>query len=214
MVETQPMKIAAAEGLFESEQPASFSLLTIGDWHQRKEVFAVRLPKALSLLSCNNLDCEVQGINDLQAQYEAQYGAPANYRPPLAVIYWAFRAMVGAGFLMLALVAFGLYLLVRDRLTEVPRYLKLLPLAIFLPYIANTAGWIMAEMGRQPWIVFGLQRTEDAVSPNVSTGMVALSLVAFAAVYGALMATDVYLLMKFGKQGPVVDGAAELVEAA
>jgi cytochrome d ubiquinol oxidase subunit I len=214
MVETQPMKIAAAEGLFESEQPASFSLLTIGDWHQRKEVFAVRLPKALSLLSCNNLDCEVQGINDLQAQYEAQYGAPANYRPPLAVIYWAFRAMVGAGFLMLALVAFGLYLLVRDRLTEVPRYLKLLPLAIFLPYIANTAGWIMAEMGRQPWIVFGLQRTEDAVSPNVSTGMVALSLVAFAAVYGALMATDVYLLMKFSKQGPIVDSAAEPVEAA
>ena len=170
MVETQPMKMAAAEGLFESEDPASFSLLTIGDLDQREEVFAIRIPKILSLLSYNKLEGEVKGINDLQAQYETEYGADKDYRPPIALIYWSFRAMVGAGFLMLALAAFGLYLSLRERFTAVPRYLQVLPFAIVLPYVANSAGWIMTEMGRQPWIVFGLQRTEDAVSPNVSTG--------------------------------------------
>ena len=193
MVETQPMKMAAAEGLFESENPASFSLITIGDLHQRKQVFAIRIPKLLSLLAYNKLSGEVQGINNLQSLYEAQYGAGYNYRPPIAFIYWSFRAMVGSGFLMLALVGYGLYLSIKKRITEVPWFLKVLPFAIALPYIANTAGWLMTELGRQPWIVFGLQRTEDAVSPNVSTGMVALSLLLFAVVYGVLMAVDVYL---------------------
>jgi cytochrome d ubiquinol oxidase subunit I len=118
------------------------------------------------------------------------------------VVYWSFRTMVGSGLLMLALAAFGVYLVVRNRFTDMPWFLKLLPFAIFLPYIANTAGWLMTEIGRQPWIVFGLQMTQDAVSPNVSTGMVALSLVLFTVIYGVLMAADVYLLMKFGKGGP------------
>jgi cytochrome d ubiquinol oxidase subunit I len=211
MVETQPMKMAAAEGLFESEDPASFSLITIGDWDQRKEEFAIRIPKALSLLSYNKLEGEVKGINDLQAQYAAQYadryGADANYRPPVAVIYWSFRAMVGSGFLMLALAGFGLYLVYKNKLVGNRRFLAVLPWAMFLPYLANSAGWIMTEMGRQPWIVFGLQRTEDAVSPNVSAAMVALSLVVFTLLYGALMGADVYLLAKFSKRGPVDDQA-------
>ncbi len=220
MVETQPMKMAAAEGLFESEDPASFSLLTIGDWEQRKEVFSIRIPKLLSLLSYNRLDGEVQGIDNLQEQYAAQfadrYGADADYRPPIAVIYWSFRAMVGSGTLMLLLAVAGLYLVLRDELTRVPRFLKLLPFAIILPYIANTAGWMMTEMGRQPWIVFGLQRTEEAVSPNVSTAMVAFSLLAFTLVYGVLMVADVYLLAKFARRGPrddESDAPAEPVSA-
>ncbi len=207
MVETQPMKMAAAEGLFESEDPASFSLLTIGDLDQREEVFSIRLPKLLSLLSYNKLEGEVQGINNLQEEYEAEYGALVDYRPPIALVYWSFRAMVGSGFAMLALAALGVYLAVKNRLDAVPWFLKVLPFALFLPYIANSAGWIMTEMGRQPWIVFGLQLTEDAVSPNVSTGMVALSLVSFTLIYGVLMAADVYLLMKFGRRGPAADDA-------
>ncbi len=214
MVETQPMKMAAAEGLFESESPASFSLITIGDLDQRKEVFAIRIPKLLSLLAYNKLSGEVQGINNLQRQYEARYGALYDYRPPIAVIYWSFRAMVGSGFLMLGVVGFGLYLSLTKRIAAVPWFLKALPFAIILPYIANTAGWIMTEMGRQPWIVFGLQRTEDAVSPNVSTGMVALSLLLFAVVYGVLMAVDIYLLAKYGKAGPDEDSAEQPVPAA
>ncbi len=218
MVETRPMKMAAAEGLFETEDPASFSLLTIGDMKQREEVFAIRIPRALSLLAYNSLDGEVKGINNLQEEYEGKYGALYDYRPPIAVIYWSFRTMVGSGMLMLALAAFGVFLVVRNRFTEMPWFLKLLPYAILLPYVANTAGWLMTELGRQPWIVFGLQMTEQAVSPNVSTGMVALSLLLFTVVYGVLMAADLYLLAKYGRLGPANDTdddtVAEAVPAA
>ncbi len=218
MVETQPMKMAAAEGLFQTEDPAALSLITIGDWHQRKEVFSIRIPKMLSLLAYNKLSGAVEGIDNLQAQYQQQYadryGPNADYRPAVAVIYWSFRAMVGSGFLMLALAAFALYLSLRDRLAGVSWFLKLLPLAIVLPYLANTGGWIMTEMGRQPWIVFGLQRTEDAVSPNVSTAMVAFSLIAFTLVYGALMVVDGYLLAKFARKGPDDDTESESAPSA
>jgi cytochrome d ubiquinol oxidase subunit I len=202
MVETQPMKMAAAEGLFESEDPAGLSLITIGDWEQRKEVFAIRIPRALSLLSYNKLDGEVKGIHNLQAEYERVYGAGKNYIPPVALTYWSFRAMVGSGFAMLALAGLGLYLVMRERFTEKRWFLKALVLALALPYLANSTGWLMTEIGRQPWIVFGLQRVEDAVSPNVSTAMVAFSLVAFTLIYGILMVADVYLLAKFGRQAP------------
>lgn len=209
MVETQPMKMAAAEGLFQSEDPAALSLITIGDWKQREEVFSIRLPRMLSLLAYNRLDGEVKGIHDLQAEYEETYGEGQNYIPPVALSYWSFRAMVGSGFLMLALAGIGLYLVLKDGFAANRRFLQALVLAIALPYIANTAGWLLTEVGRQPWIVFGLQRTEDAVSPNVSTGMVALSLVLFTLIYGALMAVDVYLLRRTARQGPVdVDSSA------
>ncbi len=209
MVETQPMKMAAAEGLFESEDPAALSLITIGDWEQREEVFSIRIPRMLSLLSYNQLDGEVKGIHDLQAEYEETYGEGKNYIPPVALSYWSFRAMVGSGFLMLALAAVGLYLILKDRFTSNRRFLQILIPALLLPYIANTAGWLLTEVGRQPWIVFGLQRTEDAVSPNVSAGMVALSLVLFTLIYGVLMVVDVYLLGRVGKQGPGDDESTE-----
>ena len=213
MVETQPMKMAAAEGLFQSEDPAALSLITIGDWKQREEVFSIRLPRMLSLLAYNRLDGEVKGIHDLQAEYEETYGEGQNYIPPVALSYWSFRAMVGSGFLMLALAGIGLYLVLKDRFAANRRFLQALVLAIALPYIANTAGWLLTEVGRQPWIVFGLQRTEDAVSPNVSTGMVALSLVLFTLIYGALMAVDVYLLRRIAQQGPVDDDSSAADDA-
>jgi cytochrome d ubiquinol oxidase subunit I len=218
MVKSQPMKMAAAEGLYQTENPASFSLITIGNLSGSKAIFSIRIPKLLSLLSYNKLTGEVQGIDNLQAQYRqeyaARYGPTANYRPPVPFIYWAFRAMVGAGFLMLGLAALSLYLVVKKRLADSRRLLRWLPWAIFLPYIATTSGWVMTEMGRQPWIVFGLQRTEDAVSPNTSSAMVAFSLVLFAVLYGVLMVTDGYLLMKFGKRGPAEEDAEETAPAA
>jgi len=212
MIRTQPMKMAAAEGLFKTENPASFSLITIGDIEGRKEVWAIRLPSLLSLLAYNQLTGEVKGLNQLQAEYQAQYG-PGDYLPPVALTYWNFRFMVGAGFLMALLALYGLYLALRDRFERSPRFLKLLPIAIVLPYVANTAGWLMTELGRQPWIVFGLMRTEDAVSPVVAGSSVLLSLVLFAAVYGALMVVDLYLLNKFAKAGPVAEGTPAPVGA-
>jgi len=207
MVEIQPMKMAAAEGLFESEDPSGLSLLTIGDWEQRNEVFSIRIPGALSFLSYNRFEGEVRGIHDLQAEYEELYG-PGNYIPPVAFTYWNFRAMVGAGMLMGALALFALYRVLRNQPLGPRWFLRALVAAIALPYLANTTGWLLTEVGRQPWIVFGLQRVKEAVSPTVTTAMVAFSLVVFVAIYGALMVADVYLLAKFGRLGPA-DNASE-----
>ena len=202
MVATQPMKMAAAEGLFQSEDPASFSLFTIGDASGRNEVFAIRLPSLLSLLAYNQLDGQVQGINDLQAQYTAQYGA-GNYVPPAWATYWSFRLMVGAGMLMLVLAAYGLFLSMGEQLDtdKKPRFFRLFVYALFLPYLATTAGWMMTELGRYPWVVFGLMKLEDAVSPNVSVGLLLISLIGFTLVYGALMVADVYLLVRNARTG-------------
>ena len=201
MVETQPMKIAAAEALWNTESPASFSLLTIGDLSQREEVFSIRLPRLLCLLAYNNLDCTIQGIYDLQAAYEQQFG-PGDYIPPIAVVYWSFRIMVGLGFLMIGLALWGLFLVMGEILLERPKVLKIFQWSLFLPFLANTAGWIMTEIGRMPWIVYGLMRVEQGVTPILSSGHVLVSLLGYTLVYGALMVAMLYLMIKFAKAGP------------
>jgi cytochrome d ubiquinol oxidase subunit I len=206
MVQEQPMKMAAAEALYNSQDPASFSILTIGNL-QGQETFSIRIPDLLTILSYNDVNGQVQGINQLQQQYTQQYG-PGNYIPPVPVIYWSFRLMVGAGILMVLLGLFGLYLLRKGLFERRTWFLKVLLGAMALPYLANTAGWIMTEVGRQPWIVFGLFTTQQAVSPTVNAGTVLFSLVAFTLLYGVLMAADVYLLAKFAK----ADGTAESEE--
>ena len=201
MVQIQPMKIAASEGLYNSENPASFSILTIGDLSGRNEVFSIRIPNLLSVLAYNQFSGEVKGINDLQAAYTKQYG-PGDYAPPVALTYWTFRVMVGAGFLMALLALYTLYLVARNKFEASPRFLGLLLPAMFLPYLANVAGWFMTELGRQPWIVFGLMRTENAVSPVVSAVVVLISLVLFTLVYAGLMGADIFLLTKYAKSDP------------
>jgi cytochrome d ubiquinol oxidase subunit I len=198
IVQIQPMKLAAAEALWESENPASLSLFTIGDERDRRDVFAIRIPGLLSLLAYNRFTGEVKGINEIQAEYVQKYG-PGDYVPPVALTYWTFRFMVGAGFLMALIALYGLYLVMKGQFESKLRYLKLLIPAILLPYIANTSGWLMTELGRQPWIVYGLKKTADAVSPNVSTGTVLFSVVGFTLLYGVLMVADIYLLAKYAK---------------
>lgn len=200
MVQVQPMKMAAAEALWETEDPAPMSLFTVGDEGERRDVFAIRVPRLLSLLAYNQLDGAVQGINDLQAEYAQTYG-PGNYVPPVAVSYWSFRIMVGAGFAMLIAVLYALFLIMAEQQEKHPRFLFLFPWLILLPYLANTTGWILTEMGRVPWVVFGLMKIEDAVSPNTSAGMVLTTLVGFTLVYGVLMAADIYLLSKYARSG-------------
>jgi cytochrome d ubiquinol oxidase subunit I len=201
MIETQPMKMAAAEALWNSEDPASFSLLTIGNEPERRDLLAIRIPGALSFIAYNRFSGEVKGINDLQAEFEREYG-PGNYAPPIAFSYWSFRAMVGAGFAMLALAAYALFLTLRDRFERKRWFLRILLFAIFLPYLANTAGWLFTEIGRQPWIVYGLQKTADGISPIVSGQTVLFSLLVFTVLYGVLMAVDVYLLAKYARMEP------------
>ncbi len=199
LVQAQPMKMAAAEALWNSENPAALSLFTWGDEANRRDVFAIRVKPFLSLLSYGTTSGQVEGINQLESQAQQKYG-PGDYIPSVFTAYWSFRAMVGAGFLMLLVAFYSLYHSWRGRTSSLrPKVLKALVLAIALPYLANSTGWVLTEMGRQPWIVYGLMKTPDAVSPTVSTGMVLFSVVGFTLLYGALMVADGYLLIKYAK---------------
>ena len=206
LLQNQPMKAASTEALWDTEDPASFSLLTIGDLSGRHEVWSIRVPRILSLLYYNRFEGEVPGIDDLQAEYSAKYG-PGNYVPLVVFTYWGFRFMVASGFTMLALAGYALYHVMRNKVTPRIRWLGLFVFAIALPYIANTSGWVLTELGRQPFIVYGLLKTEDAISPGLTGGMVLFSLIGFALIYIGLMGADVYLLTRFAKAGPPADGS-------
>ena len=201
MVEIQPMKMAAAEALWETESPASFSLFTIGDLRSSREVWAIRLPSLLSLLAYNQLQGTVRGMNDLQEEYAAQYG-PGNYIPPAVIPYWSFRIMVGAGFTMIFLSLYSMFLVLGDMIEKPSWILKILPFSILLPFFANASGWLLTEVGRYPWLVFGLVKLEDGVSPNVSTGMLWTSLIGYILIYSLLIVATIYLLKKYALAGP------------
>jgi cytochrome bd ubiquinol oxidase subunit I len=204
LLQNQPMKAASTEALWETEDPASFSLLTIGDLSGRREIWSIRIPRVLSLLYFNRLSGEVPGIDDLQAQYQAKYG-PGNYVPLVVFTYWGFRFMVAAGFTMLALAGYALYHVMRNKVGPQIHWLGLFVFAIALPYIANTSGWVLTELGRQPFIVYGLLKTDQAMSPGLTTGMVLFSLIGFAVIYAALIGVDIFLLTKFAKAGPPIE---------
>lgn len=202
LLKTQPMKVAAAEALWESENPASMSLFTIGNEEELRDIFAIKVPGLLSFLAYNKFEGEVRGIKELQAEYEETYG-PGNYIPPVAISYWSFRMMVGAGTLMLAIAALLLLYVLRNSY-EFPSWAsKLMLWSFLLPYLANSTGWILAEIGRQPWIVFGLLKTEDAVTPAsvVSSGEIIFSMAAFLGVYALLAVTDIFLIRKSAVAG-------------
>ncbi|MBX0326247.1 cytochrome ubiquinol oxidase subunit I [Oscillochloris sp. ZM17-4] len=201
MVKVQPMKMAAAEALWETEDPAAMSLFTVASQPQQRDLFAIKVPGLLSFLSYNRFSGAVQGIKELQAAAEAKYG-PGNYIPSVFITYWTFRGMVGAGFAMLGLAALALYLVLHHEITRWPRFLWLLIPGIGLPYLANATGWIFTEMGRQPWIVFGLLRTDQSVSPTVGVGMVLTSLIGFSLVYLVLIVATVYLMLKYARTVP------------
>ncbi len=204
LLQNQPMKAAATEALYTTEDPASFSLLTIGDLTGKNLVWQIRIPRVLSLLYYNRLSGEVPGINNLQPEYAAKYGA-GDYVPLVVFTYWGFRFMVGAGFAMLALAGYALYYVMRNKVGPQIRWLGLFVFAIALPYIANTSGWVLTELGRQPFIVYGLLKTEDALSPGMTSGMVLFSLIGFALIYAALLGTDIFLLAKFARADPPAD---------
>jgi len=196
MERQQPMKMAAAEAIYNTQNGASFSLLTIGNL-SGNPIFQIRLPHMLSVLADNNWDGSVQGINQIQAAEAAKYG-PGNYKPILWVTYWSFRIMVGCGILMLLLMAAGLWLMRRRRLEQSRWYLRLAVPAIALPFVANATGWIFTEMGRQPWVVYGLLKTSQAVS-HIGTGYVVTTLIGFTAIYSVLAAIDLGLMVRYGR---------------
>src|SRR5215469_13062872 len=199
LVQSQPMKLAAAEALWNSENPASLSLFSLPDQQHHTNTLDISIPYALSFLAHSSFYGEVQGVNQLEAQYEKLYG-PGNYIPNVTVAFWTFRLMVGAGLLMGLLALFGLFFMARKRLEQRRWFLRVLVLAIALPYLANTCGWVLSEMGRQPWLVFGLLTTPDGVSPSVSPGMIPFTLIGFLLLYGVLGVVDATLMFKYARR--------------
>jgi cytochrome bd ubiquinol oxidase subunit I len=204
MTEQQPMKMAAAEALYKTHSHAGFSLFTIGSLNGREEVFSVRIPGGLSLLATGSPNGTVEGINDLQAQYEQKYG-PGDYVPYVPVTYWSFRLMIGFGGLAALLALLGLWLTRRGRLPDNRWFWIACGWAVALPLLANSMGWIFTEMGRQPWTVFGLLKTIDSVSPGVSKGEVVTSLSVFTALYGVLAVVELMLMIRYAKAGPAAE---------
>jgi cytochrome bd ubiquinol oxidase subunit I len=207
MVKSQPMKMAAAEALWETEEGAGLSLFAVIDQDNRTNKFNIEIPYMLSFLAWNSFTKEVRGINDIQKEYQAKYadkyGPDADYTPPVWITFWSFRLMVGAGTIMALLAVLGIFLVWKKSYEDKTLLMKILLWSIALPYLANSAGWILTEVGRVPWIVFGLMRIEEAVSIAVSPGEIIASLIIFTLLYGFLMVVDVYLLQKFAKKGDI-----------
>ncbi|OYV64289.1 MAG: cytochrome ubiquinol oxidase subunit I, partial [Actinobacteria bacterium 21-64-8] len=192
----QPMKMAAAEALYNTTNGASFSLLTIGDL-SGNPIFQVRVPHILSVLATNTWSGKVDGIHQLQAQATKKYGA-GSYVPVIWVLYWTFRIMVGLGVLLLALGAIGLWLMRKRRLERSTWFLRFATWMILAPFLANSVGWIFTEIGRQPWVVYGLLKTSNAVS-LIAPGYVATSLIGFTAIYTLLAVVEIGLMIRLAK---------------
>jgi len=211
MTEVQPMKMAAAEALYtSSDGSAPFSLLTVGSLDGTQEKFAVTVPGLLSFLATGHFDGSVQGINDLKAEYAQTYGASGNPRvadvatafvPNIPTTYWSFRLMIGLGMATVA-IALAVLWLTRKGRTPTSRWLAYAAVAApLLPVFANSFGWIFTEVGRQPWLVFGLMTTANGVSPSVSMGEVITSMVVFTLLYGALAVVEIKLFLHYVRKG-------------
>ena len=201
MTEQQPMKMAAAEALYDTQASAPFSLLTIGTLDGSKSVFQIGVPSMLSFMSTGNFDGVVEGVNDLEAKYDEQFGA-GDYTPNVPLAYWSFRLMIGFGAIG---ALFALLALWQMRKGGTPSGKWFAPAMIslpFLPLLANSFGWIFTETARQPWAVFGLIKTANGVSAVVSAGAVLFTMIVFTLLYGVLAFIEVGLTLKVIKNGP------------
>jgi cytochrome d ubiquinol oxidase subunit I len=203
MVEAQPMKMAAAEALYTTATgaAASFSVFTLGTPDGVSELFSVRIPYLLSFLSTHTFDGTVEGINNLQAEYVATYG-PGDYTPTIWITYWSFRWMIALGLAHMLVAVVGLWSTRKGRLPRAPWMWKIAIWSFPFSLLAMTVGWVFTEMGRQPWLVFGLMRTQDGVSPNVSGIEILISLIAFTLLYGTLAVVEFRLILRAVQKGP------------
>ncbi|MGN6132754.1 MAG: cytochrome ubiquinol oxidase subunit I [Nocardioidaceae bacterium] len=209
MTDVQPMKMAAAEALYNTERPASFSILTIGSLDGSQEKFAIKVPHLLSFLATGSFDGQVQGINQLREKYQATYGqdpgakyySPGDYTPVIPITYWTFRLMIGLGVIAAAGAALVLWATRKGRLTRGRGWVWLAAALPLLPVVANSFGWIFTEMGRQPWAVFGLMTTANAVSPGVTVGEALTSVVTLTVVYAVLAVIEIGLMLKYVRAG-------------
>jgi cytochrome d ubiquinol oxidase subunit I len=199
VAKTQPTKFAAMESVWETRSGAPYHLIAVPDpARERNAVEALSIPKFMSLLAFHDRDAEVRGLKDFAKQD----------RPPVMITFLSFRLMAGLGMLFIALSFVAFVLSRKDSLESRTLFLRLMLYSIPLPYLAAQLGWIVAEVGRQPWLVYGVLRTSDGVSKSIDSTQVLFSLVGFTLVYGLLMAVDIYLLTKYAKKGPEEDLSA------
>ena len=209
MTEVQPMKMAAAEALYQSaDHDAPFSLFTVGSLDGTQEKFSVTVPGLLSFLATGKFDGGVKGINELKSQYATTYGGSGNplvkdatYVPNIPLSYWSFRLMMGVGFAAMAAAAAVLWATRRDLVPQARGWRWLILLTPLLPILGNSFGWIFTEVGRQPWLVFGLMATSTGVSPAVAAGEVVTSMVVYTLLYGILAVVEVKLFLSYMRAG-------------
>ena len=193
VAEKQPTKLAAMESHWETQTRAPIYMIAVPDpKNERNAIEFGALPGLLSFLIAHDVNAEVRGLKDF----------PKEERPPVWITFLAFRGMVGLGTLFIVLTVYGWFR--RKKLMESPGFLKVMVLAIPLPYLAIQLGWLVTEIGRQPWIVYGLVKTSDAVSP-IAVSQVATTLIGFVLLYGLLGASGFYLIAQKAKKGPPAD---------
>jgi len=196
---TQPAKFAAMESVWETQKAVPYNFLVIPDVkNERNTVSELGIPKLLSLLAFHDGGAEIKGLKEFSKED----------RPPVLATFLSFRGMAALGMLFMLLALAGYVISKRDRLESNPLFLRIMLYALPLPYIAVQLGWLVAEVGRQPWIVYGVLRTSDAVSKSVTTAQVWTSLIGFTLFYGMLGFIDIYLLAKYSKKGPDDDLSA------
>jgi len=206
----QPMKIAAAEAQWTTCQPCSFSLFQIGggnDDHTPTQI--LEIPHLLSLLATNHWNGKVIGLTPLQHQYSAKYG-PGSYVPNVFIQYWSMRVMAYLALIVFLVGAWGLWLNRRRKLTTSRRFLWAAQWLVVLPFLMNTAGWFLTEIGRQPWIVQGIMLTRNGISPSVSTAYLIAALTIFVVLYATLGTIDLLLMLRYSRKElpPAPAGAA------
>lgn len=202
LMHAQPMKMAAAEALWEdSGDPAAWTLFAKIDVENRESPGRIDIPYLLSYLTYNKFSGKVEGMNTLEQKMIEQHGE-GNYVPPVKTTFWSFRIMAATGGVLVGISLLGLFLIMRKKIKNSKWFLRILIPVIFFPFIGNSFGWIMSEIGRQPWVVNGLMKTADAVSPNVSAGQILFSLISFSTIYTILGIIMVVLFVKVIQRGP------------
>lgn len=194
-----PMKMAAMEALWETENPAPFTVIANIDTENKVNYDAIEVPYMLSMLIYDSPEGEVKGINELQEQYIQQYGYD-DYIPNVVLLFWSFRIMIACGVAMIGAMILAGFLFYTKRLENARWLLNILVLLLPLPFIANTFGWIITEAGRQPWMVVGLQKVSDAVSQNITSTEVLITLVGFTLIYALLAVAAIFIALKFVKK--------------
>jgi cytochrome bd ubiquinol oxidase subunit I len=196
----QPMKIAAAEAQWNTCQPCSFSLFQIGGGNNDQTPTQIlSIPHLLSLLATNHLNGQVIGLNQLQAQYTKMYG-PGYYVPNVFIQYWSMRVMAYLALIVTLVGLWGLLLARRKKLATARRFQWCATWLVVLPFVMNTAGWLLTESGRQPWIVQGIMLTKNGLSTTVSTTWLAISLTFFVLLYGSLGTVDLILMLRYSRK--------------